>query len=189
MLSPASVRPEAVAGRARGAPTPLGDTLMRMDKLTSRFQQALADAQSLAIGRDNNMLEPAHVLAALLDQQGGSTGPLLTQAGVNVPALRQRVGEILDRLPRVAGEEGNINLGNDLNRLLNLTDKLAQQRGDQFIASELFVLALLEDRGEVGGALKAAGATKERLETAIDELCCGAKAEADNAGEERYCLE
>jgi ATP-dependent Clp protease ATP-binding subunit ClpB len=162
---------------------------MRMDKLTSRFQQALADAQSLAVGRDNNMLEPAHVLAALLDQQGGSTGPLLTQAQVNVPALRQRVGEILERLPRVAGEEGNVNLGNDLNRLLNLTDKLAQQRGDQFIASELFVLALLEDRGEVGGALKAAGATRERLEVAIDKLRGGEKVQSENAEEQRQALE
>ena len=114
---------------------------MRMDKLTSRFQQALADAQSLAVGRDNNMLEPVHVLVALLDQQGGSTQPMLAQAGVNVPALRTRLGEILDRLPKVAGQEGNISVGNDLNRLLNLTDKLAQKRGDQFIASELFVLA------------------------------------------------
>ncbi|MET4677476.1 MULTISPECIES: ATP-dependent chaperone ClpB [unclassified Luteibacter] len=162
---------------------------MRMDKLTSRFQQALADAQSLAVGRDNNMLEPAHVMVALLDQQGGSTGPLLTQAGVNVPAFRQRVGEILDRLPRVSGQEGNINLGNDLNRLLNLTDKLAQQRGDQFIASELFVLATLEDRGEVGGALKAAGATKDRLEAAIEKLRGGEKVQSENAEEQRQALE
>ena len=162
---------------------------MRMDRLTSRFQQALADAQSLAVGRDNNMLEPAHVMVALLDQQGGSTGPLLTQAGVNVPALRQRVGEILDRLPRVSGQEGNINLGNDLNRLLNLTDKLAQQRGDQFIASELFVLATLEDRGEVGGALKAAGATKERLESAIEKLRGGEKVQSEHAEEQRQALE
>jgi ATP-dependent Clp protease ATP-binding subunit ClpB len=162
---------------------------MRMDKLTSRFQQALADAQSLAVGRDNNMLEPVHVMAALLDQQGGSTGPLLTQAGVNVPALRQRLAEILDRLPRVSGQEGNINLGNDLNRLLNLTDKLAQQRGDQFIASELFVLATLEDRGEVGGALKAAGATKERLEAAIEKLRGGEKVQSENAEEQRQALE
>ncbi|MDQ0011636.1 ATP-dependent Clp protease ATP-binding subunit ClpB [Luteibacter jiangsuensis] len=160
-----------------------------MDKLTSRFQQALADAQSLAVGRDNNILEPVHVLAALLDQQGGSTAPLLTQAQVNVPALRQRMGEILDRLPRVSGQEGNINLGNDLNRLFNLTDKLAQQRGDQFIASELFVLAALEDRGEVGGALKAAGATKERIEAAIDKLRGGEKVQSENAEEQRQALE
>ncbi|TAL90341.1 MAG: type VI secretion system ATPase TssH, partial [Rhodanobacter sp.] len=133
---------------------------MRMDKLTSRFQQALADAQSLAVGRDNNIMEPAHVMAALLAQQGGSTAPLLTQAQINVPALQQRVQAILDRLPKVSGQEGNINIGNDLTRLLNLTDKLAQQRGDQYIASELFVLAALEDKGELGAALKAAGATK-----------------------------
>src|SRR5215813_5222195 len=99
---------------------------MRMDRLTSRFQQALADAQSLAVGRDHNMIEPVHVMAALLDQQGGSTAPLLTQAQVNVPALRQRLGEILDRLPKVSGQEGTVNLGNDLSRVLNLTDKLAQ---------------------------------------------------------------
>jgi len=162
---------------------------MRMDRLTSRFQQALADAQSLAVGRDNNMLEPAHVMAALLDQQGGSTGPLLTQAQVNVPAFRQRVGEMLERLPRVTGQEGNINISNDLNRLLNLTDKLAQQRGDQFIASELFVLAALEDRGEVGGALKAAGATKDRLDTAIEKLRGGEKVQSENAEEQRQALE
>ncbi|WP_448098749.1 ATP-dependent chaperone ClpB [Luteibacter yeojuensis] len=162
---------------------------MRMDKLTSRFQQALADAQSLAVGRDNNILEPVHVLAALLDQQGGSTAPLLTQAQVNVPALRQRVGEILDRVPRVSGQEGNISLGNDLNRLFNLTDKLAQQRGDQFIASELFVLAALDDRGDVGGALKAAGATKERIEAAIDKLRGGEKVQSENAEEQRQALE
>jgi ATP-dependent Clp protease ATP-binding subunit ClpB len=143
---------------------------MRMDKLTSRFQQALADAQSLAVGRDNNMLEPVHVMAALLGQQGGSTGPLLTQAQVNVPMLTQRVNEMLERLPRVSGQEGNINVGNDLSRLLNLTDKLAQQRGDQFIASELFVLAALEDKGELGAALKTAGANKANLEAAIEKL-------------------
>src|SRR6201989_1667943 len=162
---------------------------MRMDKLTSRFQQALADAQSLAVGRDNNMLEPAHVMVALLDQQGGSTGPLLTQAGVNVPALRQRVNEMADRLPRVTGQEGNIHVGNELTRVLNLTDKLAQQRGDQFIASELFVLAALDDRGELGGALKGAGATEDRLEAAIDKLRVGEKVQSENAEEQRQALE
>ncbi|GLR00149.1 ATP-dependent chaperone ClpB [Dyella mobilis] len=162
---------------------------MRMDKLTSRFQQALADAQSLAVGRDNNMLEPAHVMVALLDQQGGSTAPLLTQAHVNVPALRQRLGEWLDRLPRVSGQEGNIHAGNDLTRLLNLTDKLAQQRGDQFIASELFVLAALEDKGELGAALKATGATKPNLEAAIEKLRGGEKVQSENAEEQRQALE
>ena len=162
---------------------------MRMDKLTSRFQQALADAQSLAVGRDNNMLEPVHVMAALLAQQGGSTAPLLTHAGVNVPALRQRVNELLDRLPKVSGQEGNINVGNELNRLLNLTDKLAQQRGDQFIASELFVLAALEDKGELGAALKAAGATRAHLEAAIEKLRGGEKVQSENAEEQRQALD
>ncbi|MDW2982588.1 MAG: ATP-dependent chaperone ClpB [Rhodanobacter sp.] len=162
---------------------------MRMDKLTSRFQQALADAQSLAVGRDHNMLEPVHVMAALLGQQGGSTAPLLTQAQVNVPLLTQRVNDLLERLPKVSGQEGNINLGNDLNRLLNLTDKLAQQRGDQFIASELFVLAALEDKGELGAALKAAGANKANLEAAIDKLRGGEKVQSENAEEQRQALE
>ena len=162
---------------------------MRMDKLTSRFQQALADAQSLAVGRDHNMLEPAHLMAALLDQQGGSTVPLLAQAGVNVPALRTRIGQILDRLAKVAGQEGNINVSNDLNRLLNVADKLAQQRGDAFIASELFVLAALDDRGELGGALKSAGATKANLEAAIEKVRGGEKVQSESAEDQRQALE
>src|SRR5690554_5792920 len=140
---------------------------MRMDKLTSRFQQARADAQSLAVGRDQNLIEPAHLLLALVDQQGGGTRPLLAQAGVNVPVLRERLTEALDRLPKVSGQAGQVSLGNDLGRLLNVTDKLAQQRGDAFIASELFVLAVLDDGGDAGRALKAAGADRARLEAAI----------------------
>ncbi len=162
---------------------------MRMDKLTSRFQQALADAQSMAVGRDHNMLEPAHVLAALLDQQGGSTAPMLAQAGVNVPSLRQRVGELLDKLPSVSGQDGNINVSNELTRLLNVTDKLAQQRGDQFIASELFVLACVEDKGEVGRALKAAGANKQNIEAAIEKLRGGEKVQSESAEDQRQALE
>jgi len=160
-----------------------------MDKLTSRFQQALADAQSLAVGRDHNMLEPVHIMAALLDQQGGSTAPLLTQAHVNVPTFRQRVFELVDRLPKVSGQEGNIHASNELTRLLNLTDKLAQQRGDQFIASELFVLAALEDKGELGAALKAAGATRANLEAAIEKLRGGEKVQSENAEDQRQALE
>jgi ATP-dependent Clp protease ATP-binding subunit ClpB len=162
---------------------------MRMDKLTSRFQQALADAQSLAVGRDHNMVEPAHVMVALLDQQGGSTRPLLQQAGVNAGALRTRLAEALDKLPQVKGQEGNLNVSNDLTRLLNVTDKLAQQRGDAFIASELFVLAALDDKGEVGAALKAHGALKARLEQAIDKLRGGDKVQSENAEEQRQALE
>jgi ATP-dependent Clp protease ATP-binding subunit ClpB len=162
---------------------------MRMDKLTSRFQQALADAQSLAVGRDHNMVEPVHVLAALIDQQGGSTRPLLQQAGVNVPALRTRLGETLDKLPKVKGQEGNLNVSNDLTRLLNLTDKLAQQRGDAFIASELFVLACLDDKGATGEALKAAGAQKARLEQGVEKLRGGDKVASENAEDQRQALE
>ncbi len=162
---------------------------MRMDKLTTRFQQALADAQSLAVGRDHNMLEPVHLLVALLDQQGGSTAPLLSQSQVNVPALRQRLSEILEHLPKVAGQEGNINVGNELSRLLNLTDKLAQQRGDQFIASELFVLACVEDHGAAGRALQAAGATKAGVETAIEKLRGGESVQSEGAEDQRQALE
>jgi len=160
-----------------------------MDKLTSRFQQALADAQSLAVGRDHNMLEPVHLMEALLDQQGGSTTPMLSQAGVNVAALRTRIGQALDKLPAVKGQEGNINVSNDLTRLLNLTDKLAQQRGDAFVASELFVLAALDDKGEVGQALKAAGATKANLEAVIERVRGGEKVQSENAEDQRQALE
>ncbi len=162
---------------------------MRTDKLTSRFQQALSDAQSLAVGRDHNLIEPAHLLVALLDQQGGSTRPLLAQAGVNVTALRQRLGEALDKLPRVSGQEGSLSAGNDLTRLLNITDKLAQQRGDAFIASELFVLACLEDKGEAGQALKVSGAHKAAIEKGIEALRGGEKVDDANAEENRQALE
>ena len=162
---------------------------MRMDKLTSRLQQALADAQSLAIGRDHNMIEPVHVMLALLDQQGGSTQPLLAQAGVNVSILRTRLSEALDRLPKVRGQEGNLNVSNDLNRLLNLTDKFAQQRNDAFIASELFVLAALDDKGELGQALKAAGAQKSSLEQAVEHLRGGDAVQDANAEENRQALQ
>ncbi|MBE2212207.1 MAG: AAA family ATPase, partial [Xanthomonadaceae bacterium] len=162
---------------------------MRMDKLTSRFQQAIADAQSLAVGRDNSIIEPAHLLLALLDQQGGGTKPLLAQAGVNVPLLREKLNEALDRLPKVSGQAGNVSISNDLSRLLNFTDKLAQQRGDAFIASELFLLAALEDGGDAGRALKAAGANKAQLEAAIDNMRGGETVQDENAEDQRQALE
>src|SRR5690606_36105994 len=162
---------------------------MRMDKLTSRFQQALADAQSLAVGRDHNVIEPVHLMTALIDQSGGSTRPLLSQAGINVPLLRESMGEALDRLPTVSGQAGNVSVGNDLSRLLNVTVKLAQQRGDAFIASELFVLAALEDSGELGRALKAAVADKARLDAAIDKVRGGEKVQSENAEDQRQALE
>ncbi|HLM52142.1 MAG TPA: ATP-dependent chaperone ClpB [Pseudoxanthomonas sp.] len=162
---------------------------MRMDKLTSRFQQALSDAQSLAVGRDHNLIEPAHVLVALLDQQGGGTRPLLAQAGVNVPVLRERLLEALDKLPKVSGQEGNLSIGNDLTRLLNLTDKLAQQHGDAFIASEWFVLAAAEDKGALGMAMRAAGADRKRIEAAIEKVRGGQSVQSENAEEQRQALE
>src|SRR5690606_30311542 len=123
---------------------------MRMDRFTSKFQMALADAQSLAIGRDHQYIEPLHVMTALLDQQGGSVRHLLDKAGTNVNLLRSQLGDALDRLPKVEGTPGEVHISNDLGRLLNITDKLAQKRGDQYISSELFVLAALEDKGQLG---------------------------------------
>src|SRR3546814_11790048 len=143
---------------------------MRMDKLTSRFQQALADAQSLAVGRDNNLIEPTHLLLALLDQSGGGTRPLLTQAGVNVPVLREHLAEALDKLPKVSGQDGQISVGHDLSRLLTVTDKLAQHRGDAFLPSELFVLAALADKGQTGTPPKAPGADNGTPGSADDDI-------------------
>ena len=162
---------------------------MRMDKLTSRFQQALSDAQSLAVGRDHNFIEPSHLLLALIDQQGGGTRPLLAQAGVNVPVLRERLTELLDKLPKVTGQAGNVQAGNDLIRLLNVTDKLAQQRGDAYIASEWFLLAALDDGGDAGKALKSSGAQRPALEAAIDKLRGGESVQDENAEEARQALE
>ena len=111
---------------------------MRLDKLTTKFQQALADAQSLAIGHDNQMIEPQHLLLALLQQDDGGTASLLAQAGVNVQSLKASLDQAVDRLPKVEGHGGEVQIGRDLTNLLNLTDKEAQKRGDQFIASEMF---------------------------------------------------
>jgi ATP-dependent Clp protease ATP-binding subunit ClpB len=160
-----------------------------MDKLTTKFQQALADAQSLAVGRDNQYIEPVHLMVALLDQQGGTARPLLEKAGVHVPKLRSDLAAALDRTPKVDGAGGEVLLGNDLNKLLNVTDKLAQQRGDQFISSELFVLAACDDRGELGRLLKANGATRAKLEKAIEEVRGGAKVDDAGAEENRQALE
>jgi ATP-dependent Clp protease ATP-binding subunit ClpB len=162
---------------------------MRMDKLTSRFQAALADAQSLAVGRDHQFIEPVHLLTAMLDAEGGGVRPLFVKAGVDVNRLRTLLGNALDRLPKVEGTSGDVQVSSDLNRLLNVTDKLAQQRGDQFISSELFVLAACEDRGELGRLLKATGATRANLEKAIAEVRGGAKVDDAGAEENRQALE
>ena len=162
---------------------------MRMDKLTSKFQMALSDAQSLAVGHDNQFIEPVHVMTALLDQQGGAVRPLLAKADVNVNLLRSQLGEALDRLPKVEGAGGDVQISNALSRLLNLTDKLAQQRKDAYISSELFVLAALEDKGELGNLLRKAGAAKGAIEQAIESMRGGQRVEDPNAEEQRQALE
>ncbi|HKS57722.1 MAG TPA: ATP-dependent chaperone ClpB [Steroidobacteraceae bacterium] len=162
---------------------------MRMDKLTSKFQLALADAQSLAVGRDHQYIEPLHVMTALLDQQGGSVRHLLDKAGTNVNLLRSQLGEALDRLPKVEGSGGEVHLSNELTRILNVTDKIAQQRGDQYISSELFVLAALEDKGQLGTILRNAGAVKGSIDKAIEEVRGGEKVTDPNAEENRQALE
>ncbi len=162
---------------------------MRMDKLTNKFQLALSDAQSLAVGRDHQFIEPTHVMMALLDQDGGTVRPLLAQADVDVKLLRSRLNQALDRLPRVEGAGGDVQISNALSRLLNLTDKLAQQRKDAYISSELFVLAALEDQGELGALLHKAGATKSLIERGIAALRGGQKVEDQNAEDQRQALE
>ena len=162
---------------------------MRMDKLTSRFQQALADAQSLAVGRDHTAIEPQHLLQALLDQDGGSTLPLLQNAGVNTDLLRSKLAQAVERLPRLKQATGEVNISQELARLLNLSDKLAQQRKDQFISTELFVLAAIDDKGATGEALRAAGGRKELLEKAIEAIRGGAKVDSATAEENRQALE
>ncbi|MHB8253249.1 MAG: ATP-dependent chaperone ClpB [Acidiferrobacter sp.] len=162
---------------------------MRMDKLTNLFQQALADAQSLAVGRDHQFIEPIHLLAALLDQDGGGVRPLLEKADVSIDALRTQLNGALDRLPTVEGAAGDVRMGNDLARLLNVTDKYAQKRGDQYIASELFLLAALEDKGEAGRLLRDAGASRNGLEKAIEAWRGGAKVDDQNAEQQRGALD
>ncbi len=162
---------------------------MRMDKLTSKFQMALADAQSLAVGRDNQFIEPVHLMLALLDQEGGTVRHLLSQSDVNVNQLRSGLGEALDRLPRVEGAAGDLHISNDLSRLLNQTDKLAQQRKDQYISSELLVLAAVEDKGVLGDLMRKAGAAKGPIEQAIDKIRGGQSVDDPNAEEQRQALE
>ena len=128
---------------------------MRMDKLTSKFQAALADAQSLAVGRDQQLIEPAHVLLAMLDQQGGTVAPLVLKAGGNLNKLRTDLQALVEQLPTVQGAAGDVHVSNDLQRLFNVADKLAQQRQDQFISSELLLLAGFEDRGKLARVFRA----------------------------------
>ncbi len=160
-----------------------------MDKLTSKFQAALADAQSLALGRDHAFIEPIHVMKALLDQEGGSIRAVLTNAHVNIPELRTGLDSAINKLPQVEGTGGEMHISNDLNKLLNLTDKLAQKRKDQYISSELFLLAAIDESGTLSDILKKAGATKENITKAIEEERGGQKVEDPNAEDQRRALE
>ncbi len=162
---------------------------MRMDRLTSKFQMALADAQSMAVGRDHQFIEPVHMMIALLDQEGGSVRHLLMQTDVNVNQLRSGLGDMLDRLPSVQGAAGDLHISNDLGRLLNQADKLSQQRKDSYISSELFALAAVEDKGQLGELLRKSGANKEALTKAVDDMRGGQSVDDPNAEEQRQALE
>jgi ATP-dependent Clp protease ATP-binding subunit ClpB len=160
-----------------------------MDRLTSKFQMALADAQSLAVGRDHQFIEPLHLMSALLDQEGGTVRHLLAQADVNINLLRSDLSAATERLPSVEGAAGDLHISNDLGRLLNQTDKLAQQRKDQYISSELFVLAAVDDKGELGEILRKAGANKRAVEQVIDKVRGGQSVDDPNAEDQRQALE
>ena len=162
---------------------------MRPDKLTTRFQTALADAQSLAVGRDHQFIEPVHVLTALLDQEGGTLPRLLASSGINVNQLRSQLGVLLGRLPTVKGTDGEVHISRDLERLLNLTDKYAQERKDGYISSELFALAALEDKGQLGNLMRACGADRNKIEQSIEKIRGGQKINDPGAEENRQALE
>ena len=161
---------------------------MRLERFTSKFQEAIATAQSLALGRDHQFIEPVHLMHALLNQDGGSVRDLLTKIGTNLHDLRSKVSHAIERLPKVEGSEGNLQLSGGTINLLNLCDKLAQKRKDQFISSELFVLAACEDKGELGALLKQLAITKEGVETAIEQLRGGQKVDDANAEDTRQAL-
>ncbi|MFZ2853916.1 MAG: ATP-dependent chaperone ClpB [Rhodocyclaceae bacterium] len=167
---------------------------MRLDKLTTKFQQALADAQSLALGHDNQMIEPQHLLLALLQQEDGGTASLLSRAGANVPPLKAALDQAIDRLAKVEGHGGEVQIGRDLSNLLNLTDKEAQKRGDQFIASEMFLLVLCDDKGECGRLAKQHGLSKKSLEQAVASVRGGQgvdnqEAEGQRESLKKYCID
>ena len=161
---------------------------MRADKMTSRFQQALADAQSRALGLDHQFIEPVHLMAVLLEQDGGTTAHLLRNCGVDAQGLRAQLKQALDRLPKIEGAGGDVHPSNDLVRLLNLTDKLAQKKGDAYISSELFLVAALSDAGELGRLLKKAGLKEAALEQAIAGMRGGEAVSDPNAEDTRQAL-
>ncbi|TDQ59613.1 ATP-dependent Clp protease ATP-binding subunit ClpB [Mesocricetibacter intestinalis] len=162
---------------------------MNIEKFTTKFQQALAEAQSLALGKDNQFIEPLHLLQALVNQQDGSVAPILTSAGVNVQMLRAQLNNELNKLPQVSGNGGDVQLSRALINLLNLCDKIAQRQKDKFISSELFLLAALEERGGLGDLLRANGLKKENLQQAIQQIRGGQSVNDQNAEESRQALE
>ena len=162
---------------------------MRMDRLTSKFQEALGDAQSIAAGKDHQFIEPVHLMLALLEQQGGSVRSLLTHAGVNLNLLRSQLIELLEKQPQVEGMAGDLHLSNALAKLLNVSDKLAQQRDDQFISSELFVLAALAEKSALTDALLSSGADKKKLLEAVETIRGGQPVDNANAEDQRRALE
>ena len=162
---------------------------MRMDKLTSKFQTAIADAQSLALGRENNFIEPEHLMKAFLDQEGGSCRPLLMKAGVNLSKLRTLVDQAIDKLPKVSGVPGDVHVSNTLSQLLNITDQIAQKRKDNYISSELFLLAAMEKKNGLAKLLKEAGANTKAIEKAIEDIRGGEAVDDPNAEEQRQALE
>ncbi len=162
---------------------------MRPDKFTSQLQEALADAQSLAVGRDHNYIEPVHLLHALLEQKQGSAVQLLAQAGADMQRLKSLTAQYIDRLPSVQNPDGEIRFSQDVARVFNKTDKIAQQRGDQYIASELLLLALLDDKSDAGKALRESGVSKDRLEAVINQMRGGESVQDPNAESNRQSLD
>lgn len=162
---------------------------MRLDRFTSKFQIAISDAQSLALGRDHQYIEPVHLMVALLDQNGSPIRPLLTMLDVDVTHLRSKLSEMLDRLPKVSGIGGDVQLSSSMGTLFNLCDKVAQKRQDSYISSEIFLLAALEDRGPLGQLLKEIGLTEQKVSQAIEKIRGGQKVNDPNAEELRQALE
>ncbi len=162
---------------------------MRLDRFTSKFQIAISDAQSLALGRDHQYIEPAHLMVALMDQDGSPIRPLLTMLNVDVTQLRSKLSEILDRLPKVSGIGGDVQLSSSIGTLFNLCDKVAQKRQDAYISSEIFLLAAIQDRGPLGKLLKEQGLTEAKVGEAIDKIRGGQKVNDPNAEELRQALE
>ncbi len=161
---------------------------MRTDKLTTTFQQALSDAQSLAVGADQQFIEPQHVLQALVNQDDGAAASLLARAGAQVPRLKTELKNAIERLPKVEGHGGDVQVSRALSQLLNLADKEAQKRGDEYIASEMFLLAAIDDKGDAGRALKESGVSKKALEATIDAVRGGAKVNSQESEDQRESL-